>query len=118
MEIFFDFGLFELLAAVGLAALSRTIYSRKFVGVLFLAASGSAPIIMLVMVSAPMQRWIAAICVATTLVNLAVVAAVLQSGHIPQLKLSRPLRGHDSNTVGSDGAPETQAQILVDFKQV
>jgi hypothetical protein len=82
-------------------------------GIIFLIVSVVAPAILLVIVSSPNQRWIAAICVGTTLVNVAVIAAVLQSGHIPQLKLPGMMRKREAGAVdGEEGNPASPVAAL------
>lgn len=90
MEIFLDFGLFEFLAVIGLAALSRRVYSNKFLGISFLIASVVSPAALLLMVGNRMQRWVGVVCLTTSLINAAVIAAMLQTGKVPQLRLPRP----------------------------
>jgi hypothetical protein len=89
MEIFIDCGLFELLAVVGLGTLARAIYSRRVLGIAFLVLSAAAPLVMLEMVSGSMLRWAGVVSAAMALVNVGVVAAAMQEGRIPRLRLQR-----------------------------
>ena len=77
---------------IGLAALSRRVYSNKFFGISFLIASVTSPAALLLMVGSRMQRWVAGGCLTTSLVNAAVIAAMLQTGKVPQLRIPRPAR--------------------------
>lgn len=108
MEIFLDFGLFEVLTAIGLAALSQAIYSRKVAGIFFLVVSTATPVILLLLSSAGLQRWIAVLSLATTLVNVAVIAAVLQSGNVPRLKIGK-FRKHSSSNESQPSAMDQQS---------
>jgi hypothetical protein len=78
MEIFVDFGLFEFLAAIGLSALARQIYSRRWLTWIFLAVSLIAPAILIIIASEGLARWIAVFCLATSLLNATLVFSLLR----------------------------------------
>ena len=92
MEIFVDFGLFELLAAGGLAVMARKIYSKKALGAAFLLISVAAPAALIAASSTSLQRGLAMMSLATCLVNVSVVVAVLQAGRVPDLKMPSRFR--------------------------
>jgi hypothetical protein len=111
MEIFIDFGLFELLAVIGLATLSRHIYSNRLLGTAFLILSAIAPASMLVVPGSPSQRWIDVVCLTTALVNAAVIAAVIQTGDVPVLSLRRPKGKGEGPNYASPLNPEFPEEI-------
>jgi hypothetical protein len=87
MEIFVDFGMFELVAALGISAVARRIYAHRTVGGLFLLASVVLPAVTIFMSANEEARWLAAGALVTALVNASVILAVLQRGEVPALTL-------------------------------
>jgi hypothetical protein len=85
MEIFIDFGLFELLAATGFAFIARKIYTRRRLGLGFIIVSLIAPIFLVFFATEGLAKWIAAACLATTLVNGSLIFMLLQRGNISAL---------------------------------
>ena len=85
MEIFVDFGLFELLIALGLASASRTIFSHRRLAVLFLIWSVLAPIAVLVVARTELLRWLAMACLVPALINVAVIAALMRRHNLAEL---------------------------------
>jgi hypothetical protein len=99
MEIFVDFGLFELLAALGVSALAKKIYSRRLFQIPFLIATVGLPAVLIFVVTSEEARWLAAGCLATALVNVSVVLGALQKGEVPTLTL--PHRRQSTSTAKS-----------------
>jgi hypothetical protein len=77
---------------IGIAALSRRVYSSRAAGICFLVLSVIAPGILIFVATGAPQKWIAVLCLATTLVNIAVVAGALQQGRIPVLQLPQKIQ--------------------------
>ena len=82
MEIFVDFGMFELFAALGLAALGRAIYRRAWLAFVFLAASVIAPLVLIFIGAGELPRWLAAVALATALINAGVIVPALKAGRL------------------------------------
>ena len=89
MEIFVDFGLFELLIALGLASASRTIFSHRRLAVLFLIWSALAPIAVLVVVRTELVRWLAVASLVPALINVAALVAVMRHHNLAELLSQR-----------------------------
>lgn len=85
MEIFADFGLFELVAVLGLSALARALYSRRLVGFGVLLLSVAAPLALVVLVQEGPIRWLAAVSLGTALVNATVVLGAVRTGSVSRL---------------------------------
>jgi hypothetical protein len=85
MEIFADFGLFEVAAVLGLSALARAFYSRRLWGSCVLLLSVAAPLALMVLAQEGPIRWLAAVALGTALVNATVVLGALRTGSVPWL---------------------------------
>lgn len=83
MEPFFDFGLFELLAASGLAWLGKRIYSTRAGACVFLVATVLAPLALLFLSGEGYLRWIAAISLSGSILNAAVLFPLVLRRQFP-----------------------------------
>jgi hypothetical protein len=90
MEVFVDFGLFELLAAAGLAFVTRKIYLRRWPGLTCLLLSLTAPAAMVFMAHEGIARWIAVACLATALVNGSLIFMLMRRWGIATLLVDEP----------------------------
>ncbi|MDQ5853881.1 MAG: hypothetical protein M3380_17810 [Chloroflexota bacterium] len=82
MDPFPDFGLFELLAASGAAALAKRIYLHQWAAVLFLVVSLIAPLALIFAAHGELARWLAAICLTTALVNAGLIFSLMRDGRL------------------------------------
>lgn len=89
MEIFVDFGLFELLAAAGLALIARRVYTRRWLAFGFLLLSLTTPVV-LVLFNEGLIRWIAVVCMATALINASLIFLLIQRWDLSTLLDKQP----------------------------
>jgi len=86
MEVFVDFGLFELLAAAGLAIVARRSYVRRWSSTLIcLILSLVAPVLLIFVAHESLLRWIAVICVLTTLINCSLIFYLIRHWDLSML---------------------------------
>jgi len=78
MEIFVDFGLFEILVAAGLARAAGRLYASRLAAGGLLLASVAIPAALIILGSSELTRWLAAGALATALVNAAFIVTVLR----------------------------------------
>ena len=90
MEIFVDFGLFEVLVGLGLAAASRAIFARRRVGILFLVWASLAPIAVVFTAQSELARWIGVAALASALVNVATIATLIRRHDLAALLTRAP----------------------------
>jgi len=90
MEVFVDFGLFELLAAAGLAIVARRVYTRAWPALSCLILSLIAPVILVFITKEGLTRWIAVICLATALVNVSLIFILMRRWDMSVLLAAKP----------------------------
>jgi hypothetical protein len=84
MEPFIDFGLFEVLAAAGVTVVARSVYRRKAIARLVIVASMAAPGILIVVGHTELTRWIAAVSLAASVLNAAILWPLTRPGQPAQ----------------------------------
>jgi hypothetical protein len=90
VEVFVDFGLFEILAAAGLAAVARRVYTRRWLGFGFLVVSLITPVALVFITTEGLARWVAVGCLATSLVNVALIFSLIRHWDMTTLLSKRP----------------------------
>jgi hypothetical protein len=85
MEPFVDFGLFEFGAASALAWIARRIYAKRAFAIWFLIVSVLAPATLVFISHERFVRWIAVVCLAISLVNVATLFPIIRSRNLSAL---------------------------------
>jgi len=81
MEIFVDFGLFELLVVSGLGVWAVRAYRHRMVAAACLLTSVVAPAVLVWLADGTLVRWTAAVALGTALINVSVIVRSLEPRH-------------------------------------
>lgn len=77
MEIFADFGLFEVIAAAALLVVVRWIFRTKTSSIAFLAVAVVSAVATMILAPEGVARWVAAVSLASTLIATSVLGAIV-----------------------------------------